>query len=225
MAKKKDWIPRTVPGFDKFQGIFCLGVHTNVVAWKITATKDAALQALNVIYVAFYLITKNKATATADDFLNTKVARKNLKAAIRTLTAQEIKNNTNMTDINRKDIGVPNAPAAKEKAPVSLVAPSVSYKSVSSLIGFYKFTPKAKPDGQDSYQIKTGFYVLTVPPGLPTPIPTEKQCTQTDIIGKASDPIEYDVENKGMQFVSYIRYRNTDKKLGKAVTIYYGTVS
>jgi hypothetical protein len=225
MAKNKDWIPGTVDGFDTFQGIFCLGVHTNILAWKITATKDAALQALNVIYVAFYLITKNKSSASADDFLNTKTARKNLKAAIRKLTREEIMNNTNMSDINRKDIGVPNAPAAKTKAPVSLVSPAVSYKSLQSLIGFYKFTPKAKPDGQGSYQIKTGFYNLTVPPALPTPIPTEKQCTQTDIISKPTDPILYDAENKGMQFVSYIRYRNTDKKLGKAVTIYYGTVS
>jgi hypothetical protein len=222
MASGKDWIPKKVADFDIFQGTFCEGVNTNKVAWKITDSKNTVLQELNVTYEGYYAITKNKSTSSPDDFTNTKVARNALKKFMRSLTAQEIKNNTNMTDINRTDIGVPNAPAEKTKSQRSLVSPTVSYRSVSSLIGFYKFTPKAKPKGQGSYHIKTGFYSLTPEPVV---IPKEKQCTQTDIITKASDPVIYNVENKGMSFVSYIRYRTTEGKLGKAVTIYYGTVN
>src|ERR1035438_2791684 len=109
MARNKDWMPGKVAVFDTFQNTYCVAIHTNVVAWKITATKDTALQALKASYDGFYAISKVKATAKADDFYNTKVARKALKKFIRTLTAQEVKNNTSMSDLNRFDIGVPNA--------------------------------------------------------------------------------------------------------------------
>lgn len=218
MAANKDWIPYKLGAFDIFQNIYCKGVHTNRAAWKITISKDNALQALKVIYDGYYAISKNKRTSSPNDVKSTIKARKDLKNFIRKLTSQEIKNNTNMTDSNRKRIGVPNAPAQKRDAKASNVSPRVSYSSKSGLIGNYKFTPKKKPKGQSGYLIKTGFYLLK------EPVPAENQCTQTDLIGKASTPIIYDIENKGMLFVSYIRYRSTNGKLGKAATIYYGSV-
>src|ERR1035437_5059044 len=175
MANNEDWIPKKLEVFDIFQGIFCKGVHANRTAWKITTSKDNELQALKVIYDGYYAISKNKRTSSPNNIKSTIKARKDLKSYIRKLTSQEIKNNTNMTDSNRKRIGVPNAPAAKRKAKASNVSPGVSYSSKSSLIGNYKFTPRKKPKGQSGYHIKTGFYKLK------EPIPAEDQCTQSDL--------------------------------------------
>jgi hypothetical protein len=219
MANNADWLPKPIKTFDTFQNIFCKGVNSNRIAWKITASKNTALQNLKGTYDGYYAITIKKSTSTPNDFVNTKSARKALKSYIRKITSQEIKNNTNMTDVNRKDIGVPNAAASRTRSKISAVSPVVTYKVVASLIGQYGFTPKKKPKGQTGYYIKTGFYLLGETP------PVERKCTQVDIIGKASVPVIYDESNKGMLFISYIRYINTNSKLGKAATIYYGTVS
>jgi hypothetical protein len=221
MARNKDWIPAKIALFDTFQNTFCVAIHANVVGWRITATKDAALQALKGTYDGFYAISKVKASAKADDFYNTKVARKALKKAIRTLTSQEVKNNTSISDLNRFDIGVPNAPAAKTAAQVMTVGPGLTYASKSNLSGNYKFTPRGLPDGQTGYRIKTGFYMVGT---AIADIPTEEDCTQTDFITEAKDPINYPASKKGFLFISFTRYVNTDKKLGTDCTIYNGSV-
>jgi hypothetical protein len=219
MASGKDWIPKGVKEFDDFQTTFCLGVNTNVVSWHITTSKNTTLQELNVIYADFYAISKEKATAKPIDYDNTDEARVNLKANIRLITKQEIKNNSNMTDTERTSIGVPNEAKAPVDAPVATVAPAIGYQGVARLVGKYTFTPKKKPAGQGGYRIRTGFYKAG------DPVPTEDQCTQSDVITGESDLILYNVVNLGMQFVSYTRYVNTAKKVGLVATVFNGIVS
>lgn len=218
----KDWVPVGVTEFDTFQKTFCAGVGTNNVAWHIASAKNTILQALHTTYDGFYAISSIKGSVSQDDYDNTDGARKDLKSYIRKITREEIKHNTVMTDNNRSDIGVPNAPASKTKAPVSLVGPGVSYKSIAPLVGRYDFLPKKKPVGQGGYVIKTGFYRPDDKGNVV--IPTEAQCTQTDVISKPTDPIEYDASVLGSLFISYTRYLNTEKKKGKAATKYLGSI-
>lgn len=218
MGGNKDWITTGVAEFDKFQDKYCNDIDDNLVVWDIDSDKNDILQELKVIYDDFYAVSKNKRKASPSDYLSTNKARKNFKKYIRTFTKEEIKFNTSMTNTNRFRIGVPNEIKAAKKSEVSLKSPTVKYVRMSRLIGKYTFTPKRKPKGQRSYQIKTGFYLKGETP------PTERKCTQVDITSQSSDPIIYDAENYGMLFVSYIRYRNSSNKLGNVATIFYGVV-
>ncbi len=215
----KDWIPIAVEAFDTFQTTFCSEIGANISAWHITTGKNTILQGLHTTYAAYYAISKLTATARQIDYDNTETARVALIAYIRKITKEEVKNNTLIPDENRTEIGVPNAPKSKTKSVASEVAPAVGYTNKATLVGKYKFTPRKKPVGQASFRIKTGFYLLG------GPIPTEKQCTQTDVINSGKDVIVYDAENLGMSFVSYTRYLTGDKKLGKAATRYLGIIS
>ncbi len=219
MAGNRDWMPKKIKYFDDFQEHFCAEVNENKIAWNISAEKCEILLEKQAVYGGYYLITKLKVRSNPKDYVNTRVARMDLKAYIRRITREEIKNNSNILNIERKDIGVPNEAREKVKSRVSIVAPGVKYRSVDTLIGFYGFTPRKKPKGQGSYQIKTGFYRLG------KAIPKEKDCTQFDNISRASQPILYDAENFGMLFVSYTRYLSTRSKVGRGVTRYLGVVS
>jgi len=224
MSAEKDWIPRPMDDFRIFADNFYDESNTNQLAWHLIGTKVAAMTPLIATFDADHDISKHHASRKPTDTSNTEEARIPLEKLIREIGQYEMKHNDFMTNENRTNCGVPNDTGETHVAPVASVSPAVSNKNIARLVDEISYTTAdtthahAKPDGQQGLKVKIGFYVKGAP------IPSEDECTQTDILGDSPSDIVFAEANFGSLYVGYARWFNTRKKLGLAATQFFGVV-
>ena len=222
MAKNKSWIPLGILLFFNFSNIFVVNAVANQTDWKLVTGNVTTLVALQKKYLDFYKISSDKRNCTPTDTENTRLARIIFIRALRTMGINEMKFNSNMTDVERTSCGVVNNSVLKTQAVIANVSPIVAKKGLGDLNIKFSFTaPQTTPPltGQDEVIIKIGFYAIDAP------IPTEAECVMIVVMNTKSGVITFDASKKGMQFVGYARYINTRKQVGTAATTISGVVS
>ena len=224
MGRSKDWIPTTNLEFNKFQNTFCGLADSKQIPWILITDKVVALLKLQTTYNDFYKVTAVKNGFTGIDTANTKGAKKDLKAAIREMGIDEMKTNANMTDSDRTSVGVHNDSGTHTPAKIETTSPVMQATNKGTLGLELRYSPVGNPkshelpEGQIGVITKFGFYKKG------GTIPTEKQCTQTEILGKSPASVIFDSDNSGDQYVGYARYINSRKQLGTVATTFYGVV-
>ena len=225
MAKDKDWIPSNMEEFRNFADNFCYEANTNKVPWVLDADDVLALLAFKVIFNPLEDITKVKTSRTSEDIERTDGARVGYEKMIRHIGINQMKNNPNMTNDERTACGVHNDSGTDTPAPIENTSPVIQAANKGSLGLEIRYSPagtsasNALPDGQFAVVVKFGFYKKG------DPVPTEKQCTQSEILGKSPAHVTFDADNFGMLYVGFARYLNTRKELGTVATAFYGVVS
>ena len=225
MANNKDWIPAKNILFKEFQDTFCAGADNNQVAWVLDPVNVTNLLGLQKKYLIFYAITAVKNGFTGVDEANTASAKKALKKALRTMGIDEMKTNANMTDEDRLSVGVHNDAGTHTAAAIETTSPVMQGSNKGSLGYEFIYSPVGNnkshelPAGQAGIVTKIGFYKQG------GTVPTEKQCTQMDFLGKSPAHITFDSDYFSYLFIGFARYINTRKQLGTVATTFTGVVS
>lgn len=225
MPQNEDWVPQGNKEFKDFSDIFCKLANENQEEWNLDEENVEAMMALQGTYVPLYVISSDEDSRSKNDNAKTLKAKVALEAAIRAMGIDEMKNSEYMSDTDRDSVGVHNNAGTDTPAPIEKTSPVIQANKKGNLglevIYHPVGSPKsnALPDGQFAVVVKFGFYVIG------GTIPTEKQCTQIEILGKSPANITFDAENYGMAFVGYARYMNTRKEMGTTATTFYGVVS
>ena len=224
MSHRMDWIPTKNKDFKEFSDTFCAASKANQFTWFLITDNVKALLALQVNYLKYYAVTAIKNGFTGLDTANTQNAKDLLLAAIRAMGINEMKHNSKMTDGNRDSVGVHNDADTHTAAPIETSSPVIQTSKQGSLGMGLRYSPagnrksSALPDGQMGIIIKFGFYKIG------NTVPSEKQCTQVEIIGRSPAFITFSDLNFGILFVGYARYLNTRKQLGLVATTFNGVV-
>ena len=225
MSTEKDWIPGPMDEFRISADNFYGEANTNQLAWHLIGTKVAAMTPLIGTFDGFHDISKHHASRRPIDTSNTEDARAPLEKLIREIGQYEMKHNDFMTNENRTNCGVPNDTGEKHVAPVASGSLSITNKNIARLVDeiIYSTTSDtshthAKPEGQQGLKVRFGFYEKGAP------IPTEEECTQTELLGDSPSDVVFKEANFGMLYVGYARWYNTRKKLGLAATQFFGVV-
>ena len=219
-----DWIPQPMDEFRIFADNFHDESDTNQLAWHLIALKVTNLGTLIGTFDAFHDISKHHASRKPTDTSNTEDARVPLEKLIREIGQYEMKHNDFMTNENRTNCGVPNDTGEKHVAPVASGSPSITNKNIARLVDEITYTTSetthahAKPDGQQGLKVRFGFYEKGAA------IPTEEECTQTELLGDSPSDVVFKEANFGMLYVGYARWFNTRKKMGLAATQFFGVV-
>ena len=225
MSAEKDWVPQNMNEFKTFGDTFSTQANTNQTKWGLETDKVTALLGQQTKFNGFYEISKNAKTRSQIDVDNTNKARVPYEQSIRDIGQHEMKHNSLMTDAEREACGVPIDSGTHTPAPVETTSPVIQYATAGRLGGKITFTPAggshsgAKPAGQQGVRIKIGFYKQG------DAIPTEDNCTQTEIVSNSPASIVFADDKYGMLFVGYARYFNTRKQLGTVATQFFGIVA
>jgi len=225
MSSSKDWVPDGINEFKTFGDIFCTQASANKTAWALDTAKVTAMLTQQGTFNGYYDISKDHQTRSSVDTNNTNNARVPYEQSIRDIGQHEMKFNSLMTDTEREACGVPNNAGTHTPASIETTSPVIQYASAGRLGGKITFAPAgsgtsgAKPEGQQGVRIKIGFYKQG------DAVPTEDQCTQTEIVSNSPASIVFADSNYGMLFVGYARYFNTRKQMGTVATQFFGIVS
>lgn len=225
MGKTEDWVPSNMEEFKKFGDKFTNKANTNRTAWNLNSDDVDELVLLRDAFNPLEEVSSDKVKRNTLDVEKTDDARLPYEKLIRKIGINQMKGNDLMSNDQRTDIGVHNNSNTHTQSPVEETSPVIQAENKGELGLAIRYSPvgnpksHALPDGQEAVIVKFGFYKKG------DAVPTEKQCTQTEILGKSPAFVTFDGDNKGLLFVGYARYINTRKQLGLVATTFYGVVS
>ncbi len=224
MAVIRDWIPKQINKFKIFADNICKLASSNAMDWHLDADEISKLLALRLIFNRYYRKSTIQNTHSLNDTDNTQKARKPYEKAIRGMGIGRMKNNSFMTDGDKRACGLNIGEKGYTLSPVAKVSPLIDYRNMGKLggkvISMNPATHKTcKPVGQDGIKVTIGFYRIN------EPIPLEVDCTFVALLTKSFGKVIFPDTKEGYCFVGYARYYNTRAIEGNVATTFYGVVN
>lgn len=193
-------IPSRDSDFNDFQDSFITVITANMVAWGFVAAELALLTAAQSIWVAAWVLAKNKDNRTRAQINAKTAARKGYTGVLRPFIQDRIYRNSLMTDENRLECGI--KPHDKKRTPITQPTGTPEIKVLAgpgNAVRVYFAPPKAgdgsklrgKPKGVSGMVV--AFQKGGTPPANP------EVCTKFDILSRSPKHVTFSPDEVGQR--------------------------
>jgi len=141
----RDYIPGADALFHNWQTQFINGVQPNIVAWKIDAPDFNALLPLQTAWEAAWQAVSDVNSFTRADVQAKVDARKAYEKALRSFVQEWISPNKNITDAQRRDIGVTVADTEPTAVPRLNYPPALRIDRIGTRMHVLRFSDPQNP--------------------------------------------------------------------------------
>ncbi|MDR1373281.1 MAG: hypothetical protein LBJ17_09255 [Dysgonamonadaceae bacterium] len=207
--KSVDYIPTVESKFFLWEKIFMAGASVSYKVWGISEGKWSELTDRQAYYHSKYAVAESPSTRTSAAVLAKNIARKGYVKALRQVIKGYITYNLNITDGERKLLGLPVHKTTRTPSPLAKYAPHIITRILNPRkLSFYfsaTETSRSKPAGQH------GIELISV---IAITVTSMKELVNSDFATHTPLKITFKEEDRGKKLWYSAAWENTRGEKG-----------